>query len=126
MEIGMKNRRDRVLLIILTVPLLSLSLYAKPRGKHIVKEKIGQQFYLKRCSSCHSSGKIGGNMATQKEWEMLLSKGAKELIELHRDEKDTDGLINYLHSEEFSKEHNRLLKFLQEFANDSEAIPTCY
>ncbi len=65
-------------------------------------------------------------MATQKEWEMLLMNGAKELIELHVDENNTKGVINYLKSEEFKKEHNNLLKFLQEFANDSEAIPTCY
>ena len=101
-------------------------IYAKPRGKHVVKEKIGQQYYLKRCSACHFTGKIGGNMATKKEWEKLLSNGAKELIELHQDEDNTSKIIDYLKSPDFKKEHNALLKFLQEFANDSEAIPTCY
>ena len=99
---------------------------AKPRGEHVVKEKEGQKYYLKRCGICHGSGKIGGNMATQKEWELLLSNGAKELIDLHIDEKNTTSLIKYLKSNQFKKEHDALLRFLQEFANDSEAIPTCY
>ena len=112
--------------VVLILVLVGEAIFAKPRGTHIVQEKVGQKYYLKRCSSCHSSGKIGGNMATQKEWEMLLSDGAKELIELHKDEKNTTKVIEYLKSREFKKEHKKLLKFLQEFANDSEAIPTCY
>ncbi len=112
--------------ILLTITILTSLIYSKPRGEHKVQEKIGQKLYLKRCSKCHDSGKIGGNMATQKEWELLLSNGAKELINLHIDENNCTGVINYLKGDEFKKEHNRLLKFLQEFANDSEAIPTCY
>ena len=110
----------------LIVSLIFITTNAKPRGKHIVKEKEGQKYYLKRCGSCHGSGKIGGNMATQKEWESLLKDGAKELIELHTDEDNTTKVIEYLKSEEFKKEHDALLRFLKEFANDSEAIPTCY
>ena len=99
---------------------------ARPRGKHVVKEKVGQQYYLKACSSCHGAGKLGGNMATQAEWKVLLDHHAKELIELHEGEENTTGVIDYLKSPRFEKEHDHLLKFLQEFANDSESIPTCY
>ncbi len=106
--------------------LLPVTALAKPHAPHVTQEKIGQQYYLKACSSCHGSGKMGGNMATVSEWKELLDKGGKELIDLHRDENGTKEIIEYLKSERFTKEHNRLLKFLQEFANDSESIPTCY
>ena len=112
--------------IFLTLLAIATILYAKPRGKHVVKEKVGQQYYLKECSACHGSGKLGGNMATKLEWEKLLANGAKELIVLHSDEENTTQVIEYLKSSKFQKEHDPLLKFLQEFANDSEAIPTCY
>lgn len=101
-------------------------LEARERGQHVVKEKIGQQYYLKACSSCHGAGKLGGNMATQSEWKELLDHHARELIELHEGEANTSGVIRYLKSPRFEQEHDRLLKFLQEFANDSESIPTCY
>ena len=117
-------KKNRYILILLLV-FISI-LYAKPRGKHIVKEKVGQQYYLKQCSSCHGAGKLGGNMATKLEWKKLLDNGAKELIELHTDEDNTTQVISYLKSKKFKKEHDALLRFLQEFANDSEAIPTCY
>jgi len=114
---------NRVILICI---LLLTTSYSKSRGEHVVKEKEGQKYYLKRCSKCHGAGKLGGNMATKKEWQMLLSNGAKELISLHKDEENTASIIKYLKSTQFSKEHDALLRFLQEFANDSEAIPTCY
>jgi len=117
---------DRLFWSVLLGMFLTLSLQARPRGKHVVKEKTGQQYYLQACSSCHGSGKLGGNMATQEEWKELLSKHGKELIELHEGEENVSGVINYLKSSRFEKEHDRLLKFLQEFANDSESIPTCY
>jgi mono/diheme cytochrome c family protein len=106
--------------------ILTLPLSAKPRGKHVVREKVGQQYYLKACGGCHGPGKIGGNMATQAEWKDLIADGAKELIELHEGERNVTALMEYLKSPKFQKEHDRLLKFLQEFANDSESIPTCY
>ena len=112
--------------VLLAVIVIFITLEAKPRGKHVVKEKEGQKYYLKACGSCHGAGKFGGNMATKKEWEMLLDNGAKELIQLHIDEKNTTKVIEYLKGEQFKKEHDALLRFLQEFANDSEAIPTCY
>ena len=112
--------------ILISFLVIVATLYAKPRGKHIVKEKIGQQHYLKQCSTCHGAGKLGGNMATKLEWKKLLDNGAKELIELHTDEDNTTKVIKYLKSKNFKKEYKTILKFLQEFANDSEAIPTCY
>ena len=114
---------NRLLLIIALILAYAI---AKPRGEHVVKEKEGQKYYLKQCGKCHGAGKLGGNMATKKEWQMLLKDGAQELIELHKGEDNTTEVINYLKSEQFKKEHDALLKFLQEFANDSEAIPTCY
>ncbi len=99
---------------------------AKSHTPHVTKEKIGQQYYLKACGSCHGSGKMGGNMATVAEWKELLDNNGKELAQLHRDENGTERIIKYLKSDQFTKEHDRLLKFLQEFANDSESIPTCY
>lgn len=99
---------------------------ARPRGQHVVKEKLGQQYYLHACSSCHGTGKLGGNMATQSEWKYLLDRHGKALIDLHKGEENTTRVIAYLKSTRFAREHDRLLKFLQEFANDSESIPTCF
>ncbi len=104
----------------------TLALPARPRGKHVVREQVGQRYYLRACGGCHGSGKIGGNMATQAEWKALLSDHAKELAELHEGEANVTGVMEYLRGPRFEKEHDPLLKFLQEFANDSESIPTCY
>ncbi|WP_456391897.1 c-type cytochrome [Nitratifractor sp.] len=107
--------------------LLSLSVAdARPRGRHVVQEKIGQYYYLRACGGCHGPGKIGGNMATGEEWKALLSEHARELIGLHEGEANVTALIDYLKGPRFEREHERLLRFLQEFANDSESIPTCY
>ncbi len=119
--------RPTLVLSALLLILLGLgNLEARPRGKHVVKEKIGQRYYLRACSACHGAGKLGGNMATQSEWKELLAHHGKELIELHEGEENTTAVIDYLKSPQFENEHDRLLKFLQEFANDSESIPTCY
>ena len=119
-------------LLVILLPLLTTTIQAKSRGKHIVREKVGQQYYLNACAKCHKEGKIGGNMATQREWKALLDNHASELIYLHEDvysdkaEKNAVPAINYLQSEQFTKEKRKLLKFLQEFASDSPDIPTCY
>ncbi len=112
----------------LLIPLVLLSplLWGKAHAPHVTQEKVGQRYYLQACGQCHGAGKLGGNMATVLEWKGLLSHHAKELIELHEDENNTQGIIAYLHSDRFAKEHDHLLTFLQEFANDSESIPTCY
>ncbi len=116
----------KVFIVSLTAVLLTLNLDARPRGKHVVKEKEGQRYYLDACSKCHGSGNMGGNMATSEEWKDIFSNGAKELISLHKGEDGADSVISYIESKKFKKESPRLLKFLQEFANDSENIPTCY
>lgn len=119
------------LLILLLLSSTTL-LHAKARGEHVTREKVGQQYYLKACSSCHGQGKLAGNMATQKEWKALLDANASELIYLHEEvypdkkEKNAVAAITYLKSEQFKKEERHLLKFLQEFASDSPDIPTCY
>ncbi len=118
------NRTLLLMLFIATIGIQGTA--AKSHAPHVTQEKVGQRYYLKACGSCHGSGKIGGNMATATEWKALLKNGAKELIELHTDENGTEGIIAYLKSPQFAQEHDRLLAFLQEFANDSESIPTCY
>jgi mono/diheme cytochrome c family protein len=115
-----------VLFALVVATIATQNLLAKSHAPHVTQEKVGQRYYLNACGSCHGSGKIGGNMATVTEWKALLDHGAKELIELHTDENGTEGVIAYLKSPQFAKEHDRLLAFLQEFANDSESIPTCY
>ena len=111
--------------IILIVILICANFYAK-RLNHSTKEKIGQSYYLKRCSTCHGSGNRGGNLNTQDEWEEAFKDGAKELYELHDGEENTKEILKYLKSEQFKKEAPKMLKFLKEFASDSEYIPTCY
>ena len=123
-------RNKWVFLILL--PLLATTIQAKPRGKHVVREKRGQQYYLNACAKCHKEGKLGGNMATQREWKALLDANASELIYLHEDvyadpkKPNATEAIAYLKSASFVKEKRKLLKFLQEFASDSPDIPTCY
>ena len=119
-------------LLLILLPLLVTAVQAKSRGKHVVREKVGQQYYLNACAKCHKEGKLGGNMATQREWKALLDANASELIYLHEDvyadpkNPDATEAIAYLKSASFVKEKRKLLKFLQEFASDSPDIPTCY
>ena len=92
---------------------------------HITTEKKGQKYYLKNCSTCHGAGNLGGNMNSQDEWSELFKNNGLELINLHIDEENTQDVINYINSESFKKESKRMLKFLKEFAYDSDYIPTC-
>jgi len=85
-------------------------------------EKRGQKYYLKRCAFCHGTGKMWGNVATQSEWKEFLTKKVNELKSFH--EKNLK-VREYLDSKDFKKERNRLMRFLQEFASDSETIPSC-
>lgn len=120
------------IIILLSIALGFATLQAKQRGKHIVREKVGQEYYISACSKCHGAGKIGGNMATQREWRALLDANASELIYLHedvyddKDKSDATAAIGYLKSKDFVAQKRKLLKFLQEFASDSPDIPTCY
>lgn len=111
-------------LIILFLVNFSIS-FAKPLS-HVTKEKIGQVYYLKRCSACHGEGNRGGNVNSINEWKEIFANNAKELIELHEGEDNVEKVIKYLKSDDFKKESPRILKLLQEFAYDSELIPTCY
>ncbi len=85
-------------------------------------EKRGQKYYLQRCSSCHGTGKMWGNVATQDEWKDFLTKDVKELKSFHT---KNPKVLDYFDSKDFKKERNRMMRFLQEFASDSESIPSC-
>ncbi len=85
-------------------------------------EKRGQKYYLQRCSSCHGTGKMWGNVATQAEWKDFLTKDVKELKSFHA---KNPKVLDYFDSKDFKKERNRMMRFLQEFASDSESIPSC-
>ena len=86
------------------------------------KEKKGQRYYLKRCGGCHGSGKMWGNVATQDEWKSFFTTDIKELKEFHS---DNPNVLKYINSEDFKQEKGRMYRFLQEFASDSETIPSC-
>ncbi len=86
------------------------------------KEKKGQKYYLKRCSSCHGTGRMWGNVATSDEWKSFFTDDIKDLKDFH---KDNPNVLNYFDSEDFKKEKSRMRRFLQEFASDSESIPSC-
>lgn len=128
MEKIMKNnvQKSSFLLMPFLILISFSAVNAKSRGDHVAKEKIGQEFYLKRCSSCHGEGKRGGNINSKQEWEEIFAKNGADLVELHEYEDNTENIIKYIKSNEFKKESKRMLKFLQEFAYDSEYIPTCY
>jgi len=86
------------------------------------KEKKGQRYYLQRCGKCHGSGKMWGNVATQAEWKSFFTTDIKDLKDFHQDNPE---VLKYLNSEVFKKEKGRVYRFLQEFASDSESIPSC-
>ncbi len=100
---------------------LSVSLNAKVMN-HSAQEKRGQKYYLKHCSLCHGKGNRGGNLADSDTWKEYFADDAKELKELHEDEKKA---LEYLNSKKFKSHKKRLLKFLLEFASDSDFIPSC-
>ena len=115
----------------LLVLIIFLSFYfsisqANPKHEHVTKEKLGQSYYLNRCSLCHGDGNRGGNIYSKHEWKEIFQENGKELIELHEGEDNVKNVIAYIKSDEFKKESSRMLKFIQEFAFDSETIPTCY
>ena len=86
-------------------------------------EKKGQRYYIKNCSSCHGSGKRGGNLATMEDWENYFLNNAKELKTMHPKQKE---VVEYLNSKKFNEKHKeKMLIFLKEFAKDSPTIPSC-
>ena len=86
------------------------------------KNVAGQKYYLKYCSSCHGKGNRGGGLASSDEWRTYFSNGAKDMILFHEDEPE---VLKYLKSEKFKNHQQKMLKFLIEFANDSDSIPSC-
>lgn len=120
----MKNNFYKTFLIILFSSIVTTQLYGKTKT-HITKEKKGQKHYINNCSSCHGAGNIGGNMYSMDEWEILFKEDAKELINLHKEELNTEKIIKYFKSKKFKKQKGNMLKFLKEFAYDSDYIPTC-
>ena len=95
------------------------------RTQYATKNMKGQDYYLNRCSSCHGDGARGGNMASIREWKALFLKNASELIELHLDDESTLNIVKYFNEKEFAKESGLMLDLMQEFAYDSDNIPTC-
>ncbi|RLA77743.1 MAG: hypothetical protein DRG78_16700 [Epsilonproteobacteria bacterium] len=93
--------------------------------EHITKQLKGQEYYLKQCASCHGEGNRGGNLYSVREWKKMFAAKGRDLIELHDDEEDTEQVMIYLKSNTFKKESAKMLKFIQEFAYDSDTIPTC-
>lgn len=129
---NLKNfmERDMILKNSLIVFIFSLFIFntfclAKQRGAYATKNLIGQEYYLKNCSSCHGEGNRGGNMASIREWKMMFENNASELIYLHEEDESSKDVITYLKGEDFKKQSKLMLEFLQEFAYDSEHIPTC-
>lgn len=119
--------KSSIKLIFLIVFLLSFTNAnaKKERGAYATKNLVGQDYYLKRCSSCHGEGNRGGNMASIREWSEMFSNNAQEIYELHTDDEESISVLTYLKSKDFKTENIEMLKFLQEFAYDSENIPTC-
>lgn len=116
------------LLYVMIIAILFSSSYAyadKIRSEYATKNLVGQDYYLNRCSSCHGDGNRGGNMASIREWGQIFSNNALELKELHMDDESTSKVLAYLEGNDFKKESELLLKLLQEFAYDSDNIPTC-
>ena len=111
---------------VIFIVVLTINLFAKKeRGVYATKNLIGQEYYMNNCSSCHGEGNRGGNMASIREWKMMFSDDASELLYLHDEEDTNKKVIEYLKGESFRKQSKLMLEFLQEFAYDSEHIPTC-
>lgn len=116
---------NKVILVLITITLMFSTLDAKMKKAYVTKEKIGQKYYLNRCQSCHGEGNRGGNINSIQEWENSFKNDAKDMIEWHEGEDGTKNILVYLKSEDMKKEKKRMIRFLQEFAYDSEVIPTC-
>lgn len=118
--------KNSLKLLIISLLLLPVSLSAaKKRGEHATKNLKGQEYYLNRCSNCHGEASRGANMSSIREWKALFTKNASELIEIHLDDEENKDILSYFNSDDFKKEEKQMLKLLQEFAYDSEYIPTC-
>ena len=112
--------------IFLIVILLVSNIYAKKiRGEYSTKNILAQEIYLDKCSSCHGDARRGGTMASIIEWKDIFSNDAKLLVDLHENDTQTIDILKYFKGQTFKKDKILILKLLQEFAYDSEFIPTC-
>ena len=125
LKIYMETNMISKLVIICLITMVGFSSLEARYKAHVTKEKIGQNYYLNRCSSCHGEGNRGGNLYSIYEWKGIFSNKGKELIALHDGEDDVENTIIYIKSDSFKKESAKMLKFIQEFAYDSDTIPTC-
>lgn len=107
--------KNRLLFVFTCMILFSSSVFA-------VQNVAGQKYYLKYCSQCHGKGNRGGGLAASYEWKDYFANGAKDLISFHYDEPKP---LAYLKSDKFKQQQKKVLKFLLEFASDSDTIPSC-
>lgn len=121
MEKNMILKSNKTISILVLLIIFVDFAVAKKRGVYATKNIQGQNYYLNRCSKCHGDGNMGGNIASVTEWKMFFENDGKELLFYH----DDKNIKKYIKSEKFKKESKNMLKFLQEFAYDSEFIPTC-
>jgi len=117
--------KNSLLTLLLSLFIFSPLYAAKQRGVYATKNIDGQNYYLKNCSSCHGDGNRGGNMSSIREWALMFKNDADELIYLHEEDESSKDVIKYLQGDDFKKQSKLMLEFLQEFAYDSEHIPTC-
>ena len=82
----------------------------------------GQRAYMKLCKKCHGSGDKVLALHTQKEWEEIFANDAKQLITLHKKDKNA---LKILHSEKFKKSLRHMRQFFHKFASDSGNVPAC-
>ena len=117
--------KNKFLFIIILFLSFSFLHAAKSRTTYATKNIIGQDNYLDKCSSCHGDASRGGNVASIREWKIIFSNNASELITIHLDDEENNNILLYLKSNNFKKQSKLILELLQEFAYDSENIPTC-
>ena len=115
---------NKIVLILITISLIFSSANAK-RKTYVTKEKVGQKYYLDKCSSCHGNGNRGGNLYSTYEWIDIFKNDAKELWILHDGEDGVEDIMSYIISDDFKSKAPDLLRFLKEFAYDSDAVPSC-
>ncbi|MEA2018042.1 MAG: cytochrome c [Campylobacterota bacterium] len=111
-------------LIVLLLIFSITNLHARYK-EHVTKQIKGQEYYLNACASCHGEGNRGGNLYSVREWKKIFAARGRDLIELHDGEDDTQKVMQYLKSKKFKNQSAKMLKFIQEFAYDSDTIPTC-
>lgn len=122
----LKNSFKNIVLFIFLLSLVTSLNAAKKRGEYATQNLVGQDYYLIACSSCHGEGSMGGNMASIREWSEIFSNKASLLISFHSEDDENIEVMKYLKSKKFiNKDKKEILSFLQEFAYDSENIPTC-